>query len=339
MLLKVLPVIFFAQIGLAAADEIALNPRSAAQLELPKAPRAKLIKSEYFYQAAKNQTLVSPSVDYNSQGGDYRYTTGAIRDFSTTYNIVMEYGFSNGFAAALKIGYVDGATEMPGLKVDNQGMNDVKLTLRGRRMIGENSEALFGAYLFHSLEDKSAKVRFNLAAPSRPTPVSTQPQSGGDSAHVYMGYQRLAGTSVLGTRLIQSVYGTKRTTKVNVIDAPTFVAPNGIPEKTLEERGGGVTDLSVFYERPINNWTLGAAVSYRRIGVIEQITPARVTTSEAMQFVGLELTPTLHLPMANFDIVGLVKYRRLVESNILYNGQRLSSGDIFDVSVGGRYLF
>lgn len=318
---------------LANAEETATAAKTTTEvkdLTVETAPAR--VQSEYYFQAKKKKTAVTPSMDYNSQGGDFRYTPGGANDSGVTYNMSLERGISDKLAVALKVGYLNGSTELGRTTFDNDGLNDVRLSLKGRSLVSNNSEIMYGAHLIHSLEDKHQTVK--IVPGVGKIPLSTEPQSGGSSVHAYVGYQKLLGSSVVGARLLQSAFGTERTTQVKIIGPPTFPS-----KSTLKEEGGAITELSLFYERTIKNFTLGSALMYRRRAKIEQTEPTAVTTSSAMQFLGVELNPTLHVKGLNLDVLGQVRYRTLLEANTIYQGQRLSDAEIVDVSLGARYLF
>ena len=301
-------------------------------------------KSDLFFQASQNEVILTPGFEYNNQAGFVAGDQRKIEDSGRISKLKIETGISEDLSASFQVRYKDAKLSTDeGFKADSEGIEDLHLNISGNMALDEPTATLhYGFFGRHSVErEKVSRVKVVFTGTGvDDTPLSSDPHSAGSSITPYIGYSKVAGKYLVGARFLQTIWGTQRKKRIEFVGKESMPAPvqAGLPPENYVEEGGGATELKVFAERSYGKATLNVSSKYRHTAPKREVEPVSRLVQDELDMLSLELYPSYKLDDST-TLVGGLSYTRLLNQNVMYEGQKVETGEIYNLSVGGRFSF
>ena len=302
-------------------------------------------KSDLFFQASENEVILTPGFEYNNQAGFVAGDQRKIEDSGRITKLKIETGISEDLSASFQVRYKDARLSTDeGFKADSEGIEDLHLNMTGNMALEEPTATLhYGFFGRHSVKrEKVSRVQADFTGTGVDfTPLSSDPHTAGSSITPFIGYSKVAGKYLVGARFLQTIWGTKRKKKVVIEGRENLPGPvqGMVPSETnAVEEGGGATELKVFAERSYGKATLNVATKFRHTAPKREIEPQSRLVQDELDMLSLELYPSYKVDDST-TVVGGVSYTRLLNQNVIYEGEKVETGEIYNLSLGGRFTF
>ena len=303
-------------------------------------------RTELFYQASEGDFIVTPGYEYSNESGALKNDDRQLQDTGRISKLKLEYGWSESLSTAVQFKYKDGSlNEDLGYEVESEGLQDVDIDFYGSMPLEAPTATLhYGAFVRHSIERTqvvTVDTEFNGSTVVA-TPISQDAHSGGTSLTPYLGYSKVVGSYVLGARFLQTIWGAERKKKIEInrdkLPGPVKSIPQ-VQDRESTEEGGGATELKVFAERNFGNATLNVSSKFRHTSPEKETSSAGTqTVQDELDMLSLEIAPRYRVN-SSFDLVGGLGYTKLLNQNIIYQGEIVETGELYWMNLGGRVTF